>query len=134
MQYLVQQSAREQEAVRLGAEVDPSDFERKLDQVDRKAFREQARRSGLTMGRVSTDIHGQLLELALFHAVISQKQAGETNAQAMKRWEQHVDEQISTAVYASGWKPAERLRSPIDVTAGSTAATPVTASAASDNA
>jgi hypothetical protein len=113
VRYLVEKSAREQEAVRLGAEVDRSELERKLEQVDRKAFREQARRSGLTMDRVSADLHGQLLELALFHAVISQKQAGETNAQAMKGWEQHVDEQISTAVYAPGWKPAKRLRTPI---------------------
>lgn len=110
---LVGQSARGQEAVRLGAEVDRSELDRRLEQVDRKVFREEALRSGLTMDRVSTDLHGQLMELALFHAVISQKQAGETNAQAMKRWEQLVDEQISSAVYAPGWKPTERLRSPI---------------------
>jgi hypothetical protein len=113
VQDLVEQSAREQEAVRLGAEVDPSDLERELEQVDRKAFREQARRSGLTMDRVSADLHGWLLQLALFRAVVAQKGSGETNVQAMKRWEQQVDEQIATAAYAPGWRPAERLRSPI---------------------
>jgi hypothetical protein len=113
VRHLVERSAREQEAVRLGAEVDRSELERKLEEVDRRAFREEARRSGLTMERIRTDIHGRLLELALFHAVITQKRAGETNTEAMKRWEQHVDEQISAAVYAPGWMPAKRLRSPI---------------------
>jgi hypothetical protein len=110
---LVEQSIRKQEAARLGAKVDPSDLERELEQIDRKAFREQARRSGLTMDRVSADVHGMLQRLALFRAVVSQKHSGETNVEAMKRWERQVDEQIATAVYAPGWRPAERLRSPI---------------------
>lgn len=113
VRYLVEQSIREQEAERLGAKVEPSDLERELEQVDEKAFREQARRSGLTMDRVSTDVHGKLLQLALFRAVVSQKQSGETSVEAMQRWERRVDEQIAATAYAPEWRPAQRLRSPI---------------------
>lgn len=65
------------------------------------------------MDRVRTDVHAQLLRLALFRAVVAQKQSGETNAEAMKQWEQQVDKKIAVAAYAPGWRPAERLRSPI---------------------
>jgi hypothetical protein len=113
VQYLVEQSARKQEAERLGAKVEPSDLERKLERIDQQAFGEQARRSALTMDRVSTDVRAQLLQLALFRAVASQKQPGETNGEAMKRWERRVDGLIADTAYAPGWRPAKRLRSPI---------------------
>ena len=45
VRYLVEQSARKQEAVRLGAKVERSDLERELERIDRKTLREQARRS-----------------------------------------------------------------------------------------
>jgi hypothetical protein len=113
VRYLVEQSTWDQEAARLGAQVDPSDLERELEKVDREWFREQSKRSALTMDRVSADFHGRLLRLALFRAVVAQKESGETNVQAMKRWEQRVDEQIAAAVYVPAWRPAKRLRSPI---------------------
>ena len=65
------------------------------------------------MDRVTTDVHGRLLELALFRAVVAQKRPGETSVEAMKRWEQRVDEQIASTAYASGWRPSQRLRSPV---------------------
>lgn len=113
VRYLVEQSAREQEADRLGARVEAADLDRELERVDQKAFRRTALRSALTMDRVSTDIHDWLLRIALFRAVVSQKQSGETNVEAMKRWERRVDEQIDATAYAPGWRPAQRLRSPI---------------------
>lgn len=111
--YLVEQSAKEQEAERLGAEVDPADVERDLERLDQEAFQEQSKRAGLTMDRVRAEVQNWRLRLALFEAVVSRKKAGETNFEAMQRWEEQLRAQIAATEYAPGWRPATSLRSPI---------------------
>jgi hypothetical protein len=111
--YLVEQSAKEQEAERLGAAVDPADVERDLERVDQEAFREQSDRAGLTMDRVRADVQSWRLRLALFKAVVSRKEAGETNFEVMQRWEEQLRAQIAATEYAPGWRPAKSLRSPV---------------------
>lgn len=113
VRYLVERSARLQEAERLGAHVDEADLEGELARIDRKMLLEAEQRSGLTMARVRQDVHDSLLNVALFDAVVSRKDAGESNVEAMKKWERHLDSIVGEAEYTPGFRPAKEPRSPV---------------------
>jgi hypothetical protein len=112
VRYLVERSARLQEAKRLGAHVEHADLERELSRIDRKTLLEEEQRSGLTIARVRQDVHDSLLTVALFQAVVSRKAPGESNVEAMKKWERHLASLVESANYAPGFRPSKRPRSP----------------------
>lgn len=111
--HLVEESVKEQEAERLGTAVDPADVERDLKRVDREAFEEESKRAGLTMDRVRANVESWRLRLALFNAVVAQKEPGETNWEVMRGLEERLQAKIAAADYAPGWRPATSLRSPV---------------------
>lgn len=113
VRYLVERAAHEQEAARLGVRVEPAEIDREVSAVDQKDLREAMKRDGLTLDRVRADIRDRLLDRGVFKALVGRASEEDNLGEEKSHWKRRLESALDDVRWASGWKPAERLRSPV---------------------
>jgi hypothetical protein len=73
---------------------------------------EEMRRTGVTRERVRASVRERIIDRETFKAVVGSADERDNLDEPRRGWRERIDSLLRRTRYASGWRPADRLRAP----------------------